>query len=162
MNTELNNYFPNDISNIIINIVYKTMYDDVIEQLKKDFIVRYWNYPITHKFGKLEFSNNLTRTRWLIKLYYYIKRTNQRRLKYKKFFNIVIIKGKYDFMKVLTYYLGAGEDFVLNRMHSLFFIPSERNKMSQIRFHYLLKDLSYIHTLFHNLKLYHNKNDLKI
>jgi hypothetical protein len=137
------------------------MYDDVIEQLKRDFIVRYWNYPIMHKYGKLEFLNNLTRTRWLIKLYYYIKQTKQKRLKYKKFYNIVIIKGKYDFMKVLTYYLGAGEYFVLNRMHSLFFISTQRNKMSQMRFQYLLKDSSYIYKLFYDLKMHHNKNDLK-
>jgi len=136
MDKELNKYFPNDISNMIVKMVYKSMYDDVMKQFKKDFVLQYCNYPTMFEYRRLVFLNNWRRTRWIVKLYYHVK---QRRLKYHQFYKKIIHDSKYDFMKILRYYLSAGDEVVLNRMSSLFFMTCQRTKMARIRYNHLLK-----------------------
>jgi hypothetical protein len=67
MDKELNKYFPNDITNMIIKMVYKSMYDTVMNHFKRDFVLRYCNYPVMYEYRQLELLNNWRRTRWLIK-----------------------------------------------------------------------------------------------
>lgn len=140
MDKELNTYFPNDITNMIVKMVYKSMYDTVMKQLKRDFVLRYCNYPVMYEYRRLEFLNNWRRTRWLIKLYSF---SNQKRLKYHQFYKKVITDSPYDFMKVLRHYFKGGDERILTMMHRLFFLTYYKQRTTKLRYKHLLKDTHY-------------------
>lgn len=140
MDKELNKYFPNDITNMIVKMVYKSMYDDVMKQLKKDFVLQYCNYPVMYEYRRLVFLNHWRRTRWIIKLYYYVK---QRRLKYHQFYRRVIVDSQYDFMKIIRYYISHGDGLMMFMMNRYFFTPYYRKRTTKLRYKHLLKDTHY-------------------
>jgi hypothetical protein len=113
------------------------MYYDVMKQLKKDFILRYCNYPVMFEYRRLEFLNNWRRTRWLIKLFLYIDR---KRLKYHQFYKKVIHESQYDFMKIVRKYISNGDGVMMIMMHRFFFITHYKQRKTKLRYQYLLKD----------------------
>jgi hypothetical protein len=140
MDKELNKYFPNDISNMIVKMVYKSMYDTVMKQLKRDFVLRYCNYPVMYEYRRLEFLNNWRRTRWMIKLYYYVQ---QKRLKYHQFYKKVINDSQYDFMKIVRHYISHGDELVMMMMRRYYFVSYYRKRTTKLRYKHLLKDSCY-------------------
>jgi hypothetical protein len=137
MDKELNKYFPNDITKMIVKMVYKSMYDEVMRQLKKDFIMQYCNYPVMYEYRRLVFLNHWRRTRWIIKFFFY---SRQKRLKYHQFYQKVIHDSQYDFMKIIRYYISQGDGLMMIMMHRYYFVPYYRKSSTKLRYKHLLKD----------------------
>ena len=140
MDKELNKYFPNDITNMIVKMVYESMYDEVMRQLKKDFIMQYCNYPVMYEYRRLVFLNHWRRTRWIIKFFFY---SRQKRLKYHQFYQKVIHDSQYDFMKIIRYYISQGDGLMMIMMHRYYFVPYYRKSSTKLRYKHLLKDTHY-------------------
>jgi len=110
MQSELNKYFPNDISTIISRMVYRQMYYEVVKEIN-----------VACKYKMLfVFTVNGLRLRWLLKLFYYIK---FKRKPYHEFFKKVIKDSKYDFMQCIIRWVGKGEDYILRELKIMFFHP---------------------------------------
>lgn len=137
MDIELNKYFPNDITNIILEIHYKSMYTIVMKQLKRDFILQYCNYPVTYEYRRLTFLNHWRRTRWMIKFFLYSK---QKKLKYHQFYKKVIDDSEYDFMKIIRHYISHGDGLMMLMMQRYYFVSYYRKTMTKLRYRHLLKD----------------------
>ncbi len=113
------------------------MYDDVMKQLKKDFVLQYCNYPVMYEYRRLVFLNHWRRTRWIIKFFFY---SRQKRLKYHQFYQKVIHDSQYDFMKIIRYYISHGDGLMMIMMHRYYFVPYYRKSSTKLRYKHLLKD----------------------
>jgi len=110
MQSELNKYFPNDISTIISKMVYRQMYSEVVKEI---------NFSCQYKI-LFVFTVNGLRLKWLLKLFYYIK---FKRKPYHEFYKKVIIDSKYDFMQCIIRWVGRGDEYILRELKLMFFHP---------------------------------------